>query len=271
MKPVTVVSLTGPGQALAVRLLPHLLEAEHLHRPHAFATTVRQRFQAGRRLVLICAMGIAVRTLAPVLRDKHQDPAVVVLDEHGRFVVPLLAGHEGGANAWARQLSELLGAQCVITGAQGYTQPLLVAGIGCERHCALETLTRLVDDTLASHGLSGRDLHAIASIELKQDETSLLALARQLDIPIAFYPAMVLLDYSERLSHRSEVVFRETGCYGVAEAAALAHAERLSAGRAELIILKHKNAHATFAVARAYREATPSVPCPVTHSPMART
>ena len=258
--PVTVVSLTEPGRALAARLLPNLPEAEYLHCPPSFTTAVQQRFLAGRRLILICAMGIAVRTLAPVLRDKYRDSAVLVMDEYGRFVIPLLSGHEGGANEWARQLSERLEAQCVITGAQRYTHPLLVAGMGCERHCALAALSRLMDETLAGHGLSRRDLHALASIELKRDESGLLALAEQLGIPIAFYPAGVLHHYSERLSRKSELVFRETGCYGVAEAAALAHAEQLSAGRAELIIPKQKNPHATFVVARVYADPEPSSP-----------
>ncbi|MCU0808701.1 MAG: cobalamin biosynthesis protein, partial [Candidatus Contendobacter sp.] len=71
---------------------------------------------------------------------------------------------------------------------------------------------------------------------------------------IAFYPAAVLRDYGDRLSRKSEIVFRETGCYGVAEAAALAHAERLVHHdyRAELLIPKQKNADATLAVARIY-------------------
>lgn len=253
MQPVTVVSLTEPGRALARRLLPLLSAAEHLHCPQPFQDSVRECFLAGQRLILICATGIAMRTLAPVLRDKYRDPAVLVMDEHGRFVVPLLSGHEGGANDWARQLSEQLGAQCVITGAQRYTHPLLVAGIGCARDCPLPPLLELLEKTLASHGLASGDLAALASIDLKQDEAGLLALAGRLELPITFYPAAVLRDYGERLSRKSEIVLRETGCYGVAEAAALAHAERLITGqKAELIISKHKNALATVAVARTY-------------------
>lgn len=253
MQPVTIVSLTEPGRALAGRLQRLLPAAEHLHCPQPFREAVQMRFLAGHRLILICAMGIAARTLASVLRDKYQDPAVLVMDEHGRFVVPLLSGHEGGANDWARRLSEHLNAQCVITGAQRYTHPLLVAGIGCARGCPLPPLLELIEQTLASHGLRGQDLHALSSIDLKQNETGLLALAEQLHLPIAFYPAAALQEYSERLSQKSAIVFRETGCYGVAEAAALAHAERLVTGqKAELIIPKHKNPLATVAVARSY-------------------
>lgn len=253
MMPATIVSLTDSGVALAKRILAQQPDAEHLHRPQPFKTAVRERFQAGRPLILIGAMGIAVRTLAPVLMDKYRDPPVLIMDEHGRFVIPFLSGHEGGANEWARQLGQHLGAQCVITGAQQYTHPLLIAGMGCERNCPLEPLLQLVDETLAEHGLGREDLRAIASIELKQDEPGLHALAERLGVPIAFYSAAVLRDYGDRLSRKSDIVFRETGCYGVAEAAALAHAEELISGwPAELIIPKHKNPHATFAVARIF-------------------
>ncbi len=254
MRPITLISLTDPGQALAERLRVLLPNAEHLYRPQPFQNTVHSRFLAGHRLILLCAVGIAVRTLAPVLRDKYQDPAVLVLDEHGRFVVPILSGHEGGANEWARQVAEFLGAQAVITGAQRYTQPLLVAGLGCNRGCPLEPLLALLDQTLTSHGLQRSDLRALASIELKKNESGLHQLAALLELPIQFYSAETLNQYGDRLSRKSEIVFRETGCYGVAEAAALAHAERLVNHdyQAELIIPKQKNADATLAVARIY-------------------
>jgi cobalt-precorrin 5A hydrolase len=252
MQPVTVISLTVTGQNLAQRLRFFLPAAEYLHSPQPFKSIVQQRFLAGHRLVLICAMGIAVRTLAPVLQDKYQDPAVLVMDERGSFVIPLLSGHEGGANEWARQLSEWLDAQCVITGVRSYTRPLRIAGIGCERNCPLEAFYQLLDTTLPAYGLNHQALHAIASIERKRDEAGLLLLAEQLGISIDFYPASVLQKYAERLSQRSELVFRETGCYGVAEAAALAHAERIGKQRAELVIRKHKNTQATLAVAQVY-------------------
>lgn len=252
--PITLISLTDPGRALAKRLLTLLPDADHLHRPQPFQDRVRERFLAGHRLILLCAVGIAVRTLAPALRDKYQDPAVLVLDEHGRFVVPILSGHEGGANEWARQVAQFLGARHVITGAQRYTQPLLVAGLGCNRGCPLEPLLELLDQTLARHGLSRSELRALASITLKQDEPGLQQLAATLGLPVHFYPAAVLRDYGDRLSRKSEIVFRETGCHGVAEAAALAHAERMVSHDypAELLIPKQKNTAATLAVARIY-------------------
>lgn len=72
--------------------------------------------------VMIMAAGIAVRTFAPHIVHKTQDPAVVVLDEHGSFAVSLLSGHLGGANALARNLARLLDGQAVITTSTDINQ-----------------------------------------------------------------------------------------------------------------------------------------------------
>lgn len=70
-----------------------------------------------RAFIFIMAAGIAVRVIAPLLRDKRTDPAVLVMDEKGRHVIPLLSGHLGGANALAGRVAALIGADPVITTA----------------------------------------------------------------------------------------------------------------------------------------------------------
>ena len=68
-------------------------------------------------MVFVGAAGIAVRSIAPHVRDKRTDPAVLCVDELGRFVIPLLSGHIGGANALAERLARALGAAAVVTTA----------------------------------------------------------------------------------------------------------------------------------------------------------
>lgn len=74
-------------------------------------------FREGRDLVFIGAAGIAVRGIAPYVRDKMKDPAVLVVDEMGSYVIPLLSGHVGGANELAVDIAGAIGAQPVITTA----------------------------------------------------------------------------------------------------------------------------------------------------------
>ncbi len=69
------------------------------------------------RIVFVCAAGIAVRLIAPYIEDKTKDPAVVVVDDMGRFAISLLSGHIGGANGLALEISLMIGTRPVITTA----------------------------------------------------------------------------------------------------------------------------------------------------------
>ena len=74
-------------------------------------------FSSSGLLIFIGAAGIAVRAIAPFLKEKDRDPAVLVMDEHAVHVVSLLSGHLGGGNDWCRQVALLTGAEPVITTA----------------------------------------------------------------------------------------------------------------------------------------------------------
>lgn len=107
---IVSISVTGAGRAAAARL-PY----EHVH--GGLAATVRERWSDVDAFVLFAATGIAVRAIAPLLNDKRDDPAVVCVDERGRYAVALVGGHAGGANALAREVGALLGAEPVVTTA----------------------------------------------------------------------------------------------------------------------------------------------------------
>ena len=118
---VTLFAFTAAGRMLKDRLAGLLENRGHQILAETPKVSLAERageaFRSGDALVFIGAAGIAVRAIAPFLRSKAEDPAVVVIDEKGRWAVSLLSGHLGGANALATEIAELLGAQPVITTA----------------------------------------------------------------------------------------------------------------------------------------------------------
>lgn len=108
------VSVTEAGQSRA-RRLPY----EHVH--GSPATVVRERWGSVDGFVLFLAIGAAVRVVAPMLAGKHRDPAVVCVDEGGRYAVALVGGHAAGANALAQDVAGLLDAEPLVTTATDST------------------------------------------------------------------------------------------------------------------------------------------------------
>lgn len=77
----------------------------------------RAQMEAGNPMLFIGACGIAVRAIAPYLTDKLHDSPVMVMDELGNYIIPILAGHVGGANEIAQNIAAMTGAVPVITTA----------------------------------------------------------------------------------------------------------------------------------------------------------
>ena len=248
---VDIFSLTDEGRQLAMRLHKLIPQANLQHRPIPFIEAAQAAFANGHRCIFICSTGIVMRALAPVLKNKYVDPAVIVLDQKGEFVIPLLSGHEGGAGAFAHDIAQAISARYVVTSATDYGRPVYTLGMGCDRGCPLTMLSELVDEARAQLDASVT-FSALASIDIKADEPGLLELANQLQIPLQTFSALQLREEEHAISEKSDIVFREVGCYGVAEAAALSAASAITGNPAELVILKKKNARATISVARSY-------------------
>jgi cobalt-precorrin 5A hydrolase/precorrin-3B C17-methyltransferase len=329
----TAILVLGPSGAALARRVRDLLPEARLHGPRhhtgdwdetydRLMPHIAALFAAGTPIVGLCASGILIRAIGPLLDDKHVEPPVVALAEDGSVAVSLLGGHHG-ANALARALAEALGCEAAITTAgdlrlgfaldepppgwrianpeQGkpvaaallagrpvalveeacradwlrvgsvewatdgdqrvvvtdratttenalvFHPPVLALGIGCERGCAAEEIAALAQDTLAETGLAAAAVAAIVSVDLKVDEPAIHTLAASFGVPARFFPASRLLDETPRLTIRSEAAFRATGCWGVAEGAALAAV----GAPGSLALPRRQSRHATCAIARA--------------------
>ena len=129
MKNITIISFTKKGGDINKRLTDILSEFDitsYTLEKYLFDNrvkplgnlkeTVKRHFNDDA-VIFIGAVGIAVRSIAPYIKDKFCDPAVLVIDELGRYVIPLLSGHVGGANELANYIGGALSAAPIITTA----------------------------------------------------------------------------------------------------------------------------------------------------------
>jgi cobalt-precorrin 5A hydrolase/precorrin-3B C17-methyltransferase len=341
---VTAVLLLGEGGRPVAERIVRALPGATLHgyaprvaeaavRFEEVAAHLRQLFASGEAIVGLCAAGILIRALAPLLADKRSEPPVVAVAEDGSAAVPLLGGHHG-ANDLARSVAVALGGVAAITtagdlrlglaldapppgfrladaaavkpaaaallagapaelaieaageacgwlaerlagraaeparppvllrvsdraassGILTYHPATLALGVGCERGVEPAALRDLLDSCLAETGWARGSIACVASIALKAAEPAIHALAEHLGVPARFFDAAALAAERPRLATPSERVFAETGCWGVAEGAALAAAGPAAA----LVVPKRRGARATLAIARGPRPIDPA-------------
>lgn len=117
MSRLSILYFTEGGKALAQRLSGTLNASLEKPASGELYPRVADLFQNSDALLFIGACGIAVRAIAPLVVSKTSDPAVVVMDEQGKYIIPLLSGHIGGANQLAHRLAAMTGGTAVITTA----------------------------------------------------------------------------------------------------------------------------------------------------------
>jgi len=126
---INIIGFSSKGCALAKRISEELKE----HECSYFGKTIgdehgavhvdsvdewtKGSFKTCDALIFVGAAGIAVRHIAPYVRSKIKDPAVIVIDELGMNVIPILSGHIGGGNALSKVISERTGAALILTTA----------------------------------------------------------------------------------------------------------------------------------------------------------
>ncbi|WP_243143392.1 cobalt-precorrin 5A hydrolase [Clostridium estertheticum] len=115
-----VVTFTQKGDQIAEILATSLnidLYSKKKHSNFDFAKVSKKVMENYRGIIFISSTGIAVRSIAPYIKSKDLDPAVLVIDNSCNYVISLLSGHLGGANEFALKVSKLLDAKPIITTA----------------------------------------------------------------------------------------------------------------------------------------------------------
>ncbi|NKE73578.1 cobalt-precorrin 5A hydrolase [Candidatus Manganitrophus noduliformans] len=151
-KDLAIVAITKGGMEIARRLRDHFSEADFLISEKFAAAAgegviplkgplsknVGEFFHAYDKIVFLVSLGAVVRLIAPHLKDKHVDPAVLVVDDRAQFVISVLSGHVGGANAFTETVAKALGAAPVITTASDVGKTIPVDILGWELGWILE-------------------------------------------------------------------------------------------------------------------------------------
>lgn len=194
--PIALIAVSEEGARLGLGLRERFAEPERVvlraARPYIPEVRVYEApladFVGGlwpdhAAVVGIMASGILVRAIAPHVASKYDDPAVVVVDDAGRFVISLLSGHEGGANRLAEQIAaETSGQAVVTTGSEAKRR--IVVGVGARKGVSEEQVLAAVDKALAAAGKTREDVRLLATIDLKKDEAGILAAAERLGVPV---------------------------------------------------------------------------------------
>ena len=169
MKENIAIILVSEGGLPTARLISHELGEAPVFTTHtlegcqtipSYVQFLSAHFRAYDLFVFIGAMGICIRSIAPFIKDKYTDPAILCVDSTGRYVVSVLSGHIGGANDWARRVAAITGGEAVITTQSDNT------GLW-----ALDTLARRFDwRTAASHA----EMNKLISLFVGNEPTALL-------------------------------------------------------------------------------------------------
>ena len=183
MQTIGIIAFTKAGCALAKKLADGLgLGSGSVCGPARFADELgidaygsldawtQAHFTTDDALIFVGASGIAVRAIAPHVRDKFSDPAVVSVDEAGRFVVPLLSGHVGGANELAREVAAITGGQAAVSTATD-VNGLFAVDEWAARH-GFAILERSIAKEISAALLDGRPVGFRSDFELDEKPSS---------------------------------------------------------------------------------------------------
>jgi cobalt-precorrin 5A hydrolase len=254
---LALIAITNDGINVAERIkekldgevtvfLPQKLKQSKLTATYyskRFSDQIGDLFSHYEGLIFVMASGIVVRTIAPHITDKYTDPAVVVVDDVGRYVISILSGHEGGANNLAHSVANILHTDAVITTGTEAQKDIII-GIGCKRGIGSNEVKDAINSALADADVSIDRVRLAGTVDLKADEVGLLSALDELGIPLRIV-SRPEIDTCAKDYSKSDFVIEKIGVGGVAEPAAL-----ISGRKTKLILKRQKYPGITVAIAQ---------------------
>ncbi|WP_026477242.1 cobalt-precorrin 5A hydrolase [Alkaliphilus transvaalensis] len=209
---ITIITLTKGGLELALKVRNFLPEAELFTMPHfssfeggvtsidgSLKDLVKDKFNFYDILIFIMSTGIVVRTIAPLLQHKSQDPAVIVMDEAGRNVISLLSGHLGGANEWTLKLSSFLKANPVITTASDVRGILSVDLLAQQNNCVITDWEKT--KIITAHLVNGGNVGIYSELAIKGASEPYHRVGQQEELRA--YPYGIIISHFQQLPNSS--------------------------------------------------------------------
>lgn len=163
---IAYFALTDEGFDTAIRVRDRI--GGTIEPKARFKESVYENFQKCDALVFVMATGIVVRTVAPLLVGKATDPAVIVIDQKGNFVISLLSGHLGGANRLAKRIASEIGAIPVITTATDVQGVISFDEFAKDNGLVIENLSEL--KYISSSVLKGERVELISDCPINLSE-----------------------------------------------------------------------------------------------------
>ncbi len=254
---LALIAITDEGIKIAERIKEELYSEVTLFLPKKIKETkldatyfsknlgdqVGEIFSDYEGFIFIMASGIVVRLIAPHIKNKLTDPAVVVVDDVGRSVISLVSGHEGGANKLAYRVANILNTDAVITTGTEAKKDIII-GIGCKRGVASKDVKDAIKNALKKAKVSIKRVRLAGTVDIKAHEPGLLNALEELDIPLRVVSRQEI-DTCAKNYDKSDFVEKKVGVGGVCEPAAL-----ISGRKTKLILKKQKFPGVTIAIAQ---------------------
>ncbi|KRQ85913.1 cobalamin biosynthesis protein CbiG [Caloramator mitchellensis] len=192
---IAAIYFTDQGKLIADKIKDSFDDV-FLFSKHNYKTNLENIFNEFDKIIFISATGIAVRTLAPFIKDKWSDPAVVVVDDLGRYCISLLSGHYGGANEFCNEVAKKINAMPIITTASDSRGFVALDLIAKRYNFYIEDAQKLKEVTASM--LRGEYIDIISDVELN------------IDYPYISKDATkkVVITYREKTDYDSDCILR---------------------------------------------------------------